>query len=592
MFQSLKAKLSLPEKQGTGIRAPAWLRAFVRGDEIWLAVLAAGIGILAACFVAAIVTAVQSLHHVLFAVEGHDVSGAAAVDPWRAALVPVAGGCLMAALGWLLARLPRLSIIDPVEANALHGGRIPIHGSLLLVLQTMLSNGFGASVGMEAGYAQAGAMVASKLGRIFHVRRGDLRTLVGCGTAAAIAAAFDAPLTGAFYAFELVIASYSISTLAPVGVAAMTGGGVMRLILPQPSLQVGFAGSLGAADYALVCLMGVLCALLGIAMMRTVALVEVVFNRSRVPVWARPVVGGCCIGLLALATPAVLSSGHGALHVGFNAYYTAPVLLALIGLKALASAISIGSGFRGGLFFASLFLGAMLGKLVAIGWMLAVGLTIPAVVIGIVGMCAMATAVLGAPLTMAFLALEVTGSLPLTIAVLAAAVVSSITVRRVFGYSFATWRFHLRGESIRSAADIGWIRDLTVGRMMRKDVRTVRDDQTLAQFRRNFPLGATQRVIVVDHADRYAGIVFVSDAYRETAETAELADLIRLKTEVLLPNVNIREAMKSFATAESDVLAVVDGTERMRVIGLLTEQHALKRYNEELDGRLREGGLL
>ncbi|WP_395457217.1 CBS domain-containing protein [Azospirillum melinis] len=128
--------------------------------------------------------------------------------------------------------------------------------------------------------------------------------------------------------------------------------------------------------------------------------------------------------------------------------------------------------------------------------------------------------------------------------------------------------------------------------MMRKDVRTIRDDQTLAQFRRAFPLGATQRVIVVDQADRYAGIVFVSDAHRETAETVELADLIRLKTDMLLPNVNIREAMKSFATAESDVLAVVDGSDRMRVIGLLTEQHALKRYNEELDGRLREGGLL
>lgn len=113
MLRSLKARLSpadhLPDN-GTGIRAPAWLRAIVRaivrGDEIWLAVLAAGIG--AACLVAGIVTVVQSLHHLLFALEGHDVSGAAAVDLWPAALVPVAGGGLMAALGWLLGRFPRL----------------------------------------------------------------------------------------------------------------------------------------------------------------------------------------------------------------------------------------------------------------------------------------------------------------------------------------------------------------------------------------------------------------------------------------------------------------------------------------------------
>ncbi len=114
------------------------------------------------------------------------------------------------------------------------------------------------------------------------------------------------------------------------------------------------------------------------------------------PYWLSAVI----VGGLALITPAVLSSGHSALQVGFGAYYTAPVLVMLIGLKVLAAAISIGSGFRGGLFFASLFLGAMLGKLVALGWMLVFGLNIPGLVVAIIGMCAMATAVLGAPLTM------------------------------------------------------------------------------------------------------------------------------------------------------------------------------------------------
>src|SRR5579875_1566310 len=111
-------------------------------------------------------------------------------------------------------------------------------------------------------------------------------------------------------------------------------------------------------------------------------------------------------------------------------------------------------------------------------------------------MSGVATAIVGGPLTMAFLALESTGSLPLTVAVLAASVVSALTVRRTFGYSFATWRFHLRGEAIRSAVDIGWVRNLTVGRMMRRDMRTVRSDTTIAAFKRQIPLGATDRVIV------------------------------------------------------------------------------------------------
>lgn len=121
-------------------------------------------------------------------------------------------------------------------------------GSVLLVLQTMVSNGFGASIGIEAGYTQIGSAFASRLGHLLHVRRSDLRILVGCGAAGAIAAAFDAPLTGAFYVFELTIATYLIASLAPVVVAAIAAVGTMRLLLPQELSQVGFAGSLTASD--------------------------------------------------------------------------------------------------------------------------------------------------------------------------------------------------------------------------------------------------------------------------------------------------------------------------------------------------------
>jgi CIC family chloride channel protein len=571
------------------LRIPHQWRAIVRADEAGLVLLGAIVGVIAGCCVALMVAVVQSLHHWLFAIDGHEVSGAAYIDPLRAAFVPAAGGILMGLIGWISMRRLRVPIIDPVESNALHGGRIPMAGSLLLVLQTMVSNGFGASIGMEAGYTQIGSAFASRLGQIFRVRRNDLRILVGCGAAGAIAAAFDAPLTGAFYAYELIIATYSIASLAPVAVASIAAVGTMRLLLPQQSFQVGFAGTLTAADYVLVFVMAILSALVAIAMMRTVTVVEQLFSRSRIPVWLRPTVGGLAVGTLALITPAVLSSGHSALHVGFGAYYTAPVLVMLISLKLLASAISIGSGFRGGLFFASLFLGAMLGKLVALGWMLVFGLKIPGVVVAIVGMCAMATAVLGAPLTMAFLALETTGSLPLTIAVLAAAVISSMTVRRLFGYSFTTWRFHLRGESIRSAADIGWIRELSVGKMMRRDVRTALRKTDLAMLRRNFPLGAAQRVIIVDEAGRYAGIVLVPEIHRDLPDDTTAENLMHFTERALLPDMNIREAMKAFSVAEADALAVIDNAHDRVVIGQLTEQHALRRYNEELDRRQNEG---
>jgi CIC family chloride channel protein len=189
---------------------------------------------------------------------------------------------------------------------------------------------------------------------------------------------------------------------------------------------------------------------------------------------------------------------------------------------------------------------------------------------------------------MGFLVLEATGSLPMTLAVLAACVVSALTVRRTFGYSFATWRFHLRGEAIRSAVDIGWMRNLTVGRMMRREVRTVRTTTPLAAFKRDFPLGATQRVVVLDEADRYAGVVHLPEAHADTDDEHTLADIVHYADTMLLPQMTIKEAVAMFENAESDALVVVDAPDTRHVIGVLTEQHALRRYSEELERRRRE----
>ena len=573
------------------LHAPQTLRALVRADEIWLVALAACVGLGAGFVVVAMNLASQAMHQILFGLpHGARLSAVLSLAPWRTVVVPTLGGLGFGLIGLVIARWWPRRAVDPIEANALFGGRMSLNDSLIVVLQTVLSTGVGASVGLEAGYTQAGAALGSRLGRSFRVRRNDLRVLVGCGAAAAIGAAFDAPLTGAFYAFELVIGTYSIATLAPVVVAAICAIGVSRAFLGDiGSFQVSVPSEIAALDYLPVLALGVLCALFGVLVMRGVALTEDLFRRTGLPSWLRPMLGGAMVGLLALAAPQVFSSGHAALHAGLDAPYSLPLLATLLLLKAIASVISIGAGFRGGLFFASLFLGAMLGKLFA-GGLAAVMVAgaLPAVVCALVGMSAMATAIVGGPLTMSLLALESTGSLPLTIAVLAASVVSALTVRRTFGYSFATWRFHLRGEAIRSAVDIGWMRNLTVGRMMRRDIRTVRADTPIAAFRRDFPLGATQRVIVLDQADRYAGIALVPEIHAADAATGRIADLLHYRDAVLLPQMTVKEAATAFETAESDALAVVESRESGRVIGLLTEQYALRRYSEELDRRRRE----
>ena len=570
---------------------PPRLRAFVRARETSLVVLAVAVGVIAGLVVAAMSGLVGLLHALFFNVPPNErLSALAGIDPMLALAVPCLGGLALGTAALLIAHWRPGREVDPIEANALHGGRMSVIGSVIVAGQTVWSSGVGASVGLEAGYTQLASGLASWLGRAFRLRRRDLRILVGCGAAAGIAGAFGAPLGGAFYAFELVIGAYSVASLAPVGAAAVTGYLVANSFAPAEIGLMAEGARVAGHDILIAAAVGLLAGLFGIGVMRMVGYCEVLFGRLRVPSVLRPGIGGFLVGAMAIASPQVMSSGHGALHL--TAMFGLP--LATIGLvfvlKSMASIVSLGSGFRGGLFFASLLLGALGGQLVAAGleaiWP---GLSLNHQAYAIIGMGALSVSVIGGPLTMTFIALETTGDFWLTTTVLVAVIISAQVTRELFGYSFATWRFHLRGETIRSAADIGWIRDLTVGRMMRHDPATVPVDTYVSDFRERFPLGSTGQVIAVDEDGRYAGMVPVPEAHaKELPDSTPIRGLLHHVHDVLTRDMSAREAAAAFDRAEAEALAVVDTEPSRRVIGLLTEAYALRRYSEESEVHRRE----
>ncbi len=564
------------------------VRSAVRASESGLIFLAVLIGAAAGLLTTALSRSAALLHLTLY---GH--ASLSALDhldsPWLAG-IPVVGGLLFGAGSHFVARWHPRRPADPIEANALLGGRMSIADSLLIGLQTLISNGFGASVGLEAGYTQLGSGVASRIGRSFNLRRADLRMIVGAGAAGAIGAAFGAPLTGAFYAFELIIGTYTPFGLAPVVVASIAGVLVARSVGMGEPFFGHFTSDLNltGAGLAALLLLALLCAVIGVAVMRGVTLTERLFKRSGVPSLLQPAVGGVCLGGLALVTPHVLSAGHGGLAVLMAAPPAMAIVALTLCLKSLASAVSIGSGFRGGLFFASLYLGGLTGVLFHQAMALvAPDLPIDATVCAVIGMAGLSVTIIGGPLTMSFLALETTGDLALSILILAVATLVSVLVRRTFGYSFATWRLHLRGESIRSAQDVGWVRSLTVERMMRRDAETAFADLPIHSFLDQHPIGSAHWVVAIDPFGRYAGLVSPNEAHANVFDQQRcrepLRTLLRWQDSVLTPDMNIREAARAFEQAEAEALAVVAGQSDREVIGLLTEAHVLRRFTEELD---------
>jgi CIC family chloride channel protein len=576
----------------TEFEVPHRLRAFVRSRESSLVLLAAVAGSLAGLVVAAMSSGVDLLHSLFFGLPfGQRLSALTRLNPVLAVLVPTLGGLALGIAYRFILRWRPAREVDPIEANALHGGRMSLTGSVIVALQTVWSSGVGASVGMEAGYTQLASAIASRIGRAFRLRRADLRVLVGCGAAGGIAGAFGAPLAGAFYGFELVIGNYSVTSLAPVGIASLLGYLVAGSLA---SVRLGIVAPQVAAvtnqDLVFAALLGLVMALFGIAVMRGVYLFEVALERIKLPAVLRPSFGGAIVGVFAIESPQVMSSGHGALHLTGMLDLPLKAIATILVLKALASIVSLGSGFRGGLFFASLLMGALGGQLFAS----AINAIDPRIYVdsnayAIVGMSALSASVIGGPLTMIFVALESTGNLWLTAAVFIAVIIAAQGTRELFGYSFATWRFHLRGETIRSAADIGWLRDLTVGRMMRQDVKTVSSEMTVAAFREAFPPGSTGQVVAVDNKGRYAGLAMVAEAHApELSEDGFIFEILRHVDDLLLPSMTVQESVSAFDKTESEVLAVVDAPSSRRVLGTLSEAHALRRYLAELELRRRE----
>jgi len=384
-------------------RALTTLRALLRSNEFYLIPLALVIGIIAGAVVTLMSEIAQIAHVLIFGIPiDVRLSANAYVNPVIAFVAPALGGLSLGIMEWWRRRLKISNAVDPIEANALRGGRLSARDSVVVSGQTLISNGCGASVGLEAGYTQIGSGAASLIGQFLNLRRNDLRLIVGCGSAAAIAAAFGAPITGAFYACELIVGVYAVGSAAPILAASLAGALTAQYLGGAPySLEVSHVGSVGLEQYLALIGLALIVAIIGILVMRSSSLFERVFKQRWLPVWIRPVIGGLCVGGLAIITPQVLAAGHGAMVLDLHRDMAIGFIATVIALKLTACLISLASGFRGGLFFCSLFVGSLLGKFFAAVLAVAgLGITVDPMVSMLTGMATLGVAIVGGPLTM------------------------------------------------------------------------------------------------------------------------------------------------------------------------------------------------
>ena len=339
------------------------LQGRLRSNEPTQILACAAFGAVIGAVVAGLHWLVDWLHHVAFKLPAISPSAPASGSiSNRILIVPALGGLILGLGAVVMRRYRPNDVIDPIEANALHGGRMSLKDSLRLTVATVWSNGSGVSVGMEAGYSQIGAAVLAKVGQYFRLRREDQRIFVAAGAGAAIAAAFNTPLAGAFYGYELILGGYSVRALAPIAAAALSATVALRVLVhPEVMFVVQDFVAIPQWFYWLFALLGVLAAAFSVLAMRSVTWSERLLKSVPVPQWLRPAMRGVLVTVIALVVPQVLGGGHGTIQLLFDNNPGLLVLTILLVTKLVASGISLGAGFRGGMFCTSLLLGALLG---------------------------------------------------------------------------------------------------------------------------------------------------------------------------------------------------------------------------------------
>lgn len=565
--------------------------AIIRKQNLWLMFFGAITGVIGGIVVHLLNMTTMFLHKHLFGLPGNGrFSGLDLINPWLCISVPAFGGLCLWLTRRYLGRYFSPKPVDIVKANALYGGKMSLKDSFYVALQTFFSNGFGISLGLESAYTQVGSAFASKIGSIFRMQHSALRILVGCGAAGAISGAFNSTLGGAFYGFEIVIASYTLANVPPVMLAALGGVLITHLMGAAHAPITVAPQAVAYTDYGLICLFALLCSAIGIGVMYLASQLMVVLKKLNVGQGFALILGGATIGTMALITPTILGSGHKELWVGLAGGIGFKFACMLLLLKVLASSISLGVGFRGGLFFASMIVGTVAG-IVYFGVVSMLGIhTLSPLLYAVIGVAAVSVTIIGGPLSMMFLALDITDSYTMLPQVLLAVLVSMVTVHKTFGYSFSTWQFHLRGENIQSAFDISWLRKTSVKSMMHLVMRCLDEDKTIQQARCLFSIQCIDVVVLRNEHNEYKGIIYTKDLYNTKLIDTDKVSTIAVQTEaVLFPGMMIKEALRCFNANHTQFMVVVHPDQgRLEIVGTLTKNHALSQYNEFLERQVKE----
>ena len=528
----------------------------------------------------------------IFSVKGFSLAGIPPQTyPFLLPLMPMLGGLF---IGLICKYFPNAvkenGVHKVMYAVALNDGKVRKRTIASCAVTSSITIGSGGSAGREGPTVQIGAAVGSTIGQLLHLSTERMRVLVGCGAAAGIAASFNAPLAGVLFALEIILGDFAIHTFSPIIIASVIGTVTGRALEGnEVTFNVPVHELVHPTEIIFYLALGMLCGIVARLFTFMYFYIQQVFEEKlKTADIYKPAIGGLIVGMISIFMPQILGNGYGVMEQALTGQMFWGLAFLLVFMKIICTSITLGSGGMGGVFAPSLFIGAMVGT--AFGssvHFIFPTLSASAETYSVVGMGAVAGAVMQAPLTNILMLFELTNDYTLILPIMATCIAASYTYQRFTKHSIYMQNLLNKGINIRHGREASIMNSIKVQDVMSTDITTIAQEMPFRKILETISYSKNFYFPVLDNRGDMTGILSFSDI-REVIFEEQLGDLLvagelaNTKVYSLTPQQNLNEAMEIFSQLDVDQLPVVRSEDKLKVIGMLSRGDMMASYNRAI----------
>jgi chloride channel protein, CIC family len=508
-------------------------------------------------------------------------------------IIPAIGGIIVGVFVYFFARETKgHGVPEVMLAVAVGGSKIRPRVAAIKALVSSICIGSGGSVGREGPIVQISSALGSALGQLFRLSEDKKRILIACGAAGGIAATFNAPLAGIFFGLEVILREYGTRYFSSVVLSAVTATVISRTFLgSNPAFVTPPYELLSSYDILFYFVLGLLAAGTGWLFIKVLYKSEDIFDAIKMPSYLKPALGGIILGLIGFYFPQVFGVGYPSIEKTLNGQMGPMLVFGLIGLKIMATSLTLGSGGSGGVFAPSLFIGAMLGS--SFGSFL--HLLFPEILIStgayaLVGMAAVFAGAAQAPISAILILFEMTGDYKIILPLMVACVISTLILRWISKDSIYTLKLSRRGIDILNLRNEDLLEKIKVSEAMFKNLITVNESATVTNTEMLLRSTSHKGFPVLDNNGRLKGMVTQQDIYKAFNEgrgDIPVAEIMSVDLVFCYPEESLKDALEKLGTRNIGRIPVVERNDPSELKGLITRKCVIEAYNKELHKKIK-----